>query len=182
METIYVKNLYHGTIFHLSSLTTAGSGHGHHHYLEQKRFCCCSCRRSPVPSTIRTFSLWLSILAENEAGTWCLGTWRPPSPVISYTRSSAQPDDEHAPRHAIRSSDAPCPWYAVAECLSARRIPKHSANAQRHRSSTQGRRRSTTEDFLLLYLQQGFRATQRSCTAWYVSLTSYLCVIDQVAN
>ena len=175
METIYVKNLYHGTIFHLSSLTTAGSGHGHHHYLEQKRFCCCSCRRSPVPSTIRTFSLWLSILAENEAGTWCLGTWRPPSPVISYTRSSAQPDDEHAPRHAIRSSDAPCPWYAVAECLSARRIPKHSANAQRHRSSTQGRRRSTTEDFLLLYLQQGFRATQRSCTTWYVSLTPYLC-------
>ena len=78
--TIYVKNLYHGTIFHLSSLTTAGSGHGHHHYLEQKRFCCCSCRRSPVPSTIRTFSLWLSILAENEAGTWCLGTWRPPQP------------------------------------------------------------------------------------------------------
>ena len=176
MESIYVKNLYHGTIFHLSSLTTAGSGHGHHHYLEQKRFCCCSCRRSPVPSTIRTFSFWLSILPENETGTWRLGTWRPPSPVISHPRSSAQPDDEHAPRHAIRSSDAPCSWYAVdAECLSSRRVPKHSANAQRHRSSTESRRRSTTEDFLLLYLQQRFRATQRSGTAWYVSLTPYLC-------
>lgn len=86
----------------LSSLATAGSGHGHHNYSEQKRFCCRSCRRSTVPAAIRTLSIWFSIFPKNETGTGRLRAWRSFSHVI-FPSSSAWPD-EHASRHAICSN------------------------------------------------------------------------------